>query len=361
MLGVQCWRGEYAGRRIGFCFFRTCIDIFRQQNDETQRRHTLFAPQRHGAIQRIGFLLVPKFSLLAFASAIEPLRVANLIADRTLYEWRLLSADGQPVSAVNGMASVVDHSIADAPALPAIVVTASYEHEGAITRTMLAWLRRASVFGARLGAIDTGSFALARAGLLDGYRATTHWEELEAFAERFPRIEARQDLFTVDRDRFTSAGGTAGLDMMLNLIRMQHGQELAAACADFFVYARIRDARDSQRMPLRNRLATGNPHLIRAVEAMEGAQEEPLTIPQVAAAADVSERELERMFRRWLKTSPARYYRHMRLDRARALLQQTAMPVLAVATACGFNSAAHFARSYRQRFGRAPSDDRSLS
>ncbi|MBP5855804.1 GlxA family transcriptional regulator [Marivibrio halodurans] len=321
----------------------------------------MFTPQSHGAIQRIGFLLLPKFSLLAFASAIEPLRVANLMAGRTLYEWRLLSEDGEPVSAVNGMASVVDHSLDDAPALPAIVVTASYEHEPAISRRILSWLRRAAVFGARLGAIDTGSFALARAGLLDGYRATTHWEELEAFAERFPRVEARQDLFTVDRDRFTSAGGTAGLDMMLNLIRMQHGQDLATAVADFFVYARIRDARDSQRMPLRARLATSNPHLIRAVEAMEAALEETIPIPRVAKRAGISERELERMFRRWLNTTPARYYRGLRLDRARGLLQQTDMPVLEVATACGFNSAAHFARSYRQRFGRSPTDDRSLS
>jgi len=322
----------------------------------------LFSPQRPGAVQRIGFLLLPKFSLLAFASAIEPLRVANLFAGRTLYEWRLLSEDGGPVAAANGMASVTDYALAEAPALPAIVVTASYDHNRAITPGILAWLRRAGRFGASLGAVDTGAFALAEAGLLDGYRATTHWEELETFAERFPLVEARQDLFTVDRDRFTSAGATAGLDMMLNLIRSQHGQELAAACADTFVYARIRESQDQQRMPLRERLDVSNPRanprLVRAVEAMEGAIEEPLSVPEIAEAAGASPRELERMFKRWLNTGPSAYYRRLRLDRARMLLQQTDMAVIEVAVKCGFASAAHFARAYKQRFGRAPSADR---
>lgn len=318
----------------------------------------LFTPQRPGAVQRIGFLLLPKFSLLAFASAIEPLRVANLFAGRTLYEWRLLSEDGGPVAAANGMASVVDYALAEAPALPAVVVTASYDHQRAITPGILAWLRRAGRFGASLGAIDTGAFAVAEAGLLDGYRATTHWEELETFTERFPGVEARQDLFTVDRDRFTSAGGTAGLDLMLNLIRSQHGQELAAACADTFVYARIREAQDQQRMPLRDRLDVANPRLIRAVEAMERAIEEPLSVPEIAEAAGASPRELERMFKRWLNTGPSAYYRRLRLDRARGLLQQTDLPVIEVAVKSGFASAAHFARAYKQRFGRPPSADR---
>ncbi len=318
----------------------------------------MFTAQPQGTTQRIGFLLLPRFSLLAFASAIEPLRVANLLSGRELYRWHLLSEDGNPVPAANDMLSVVDHGLEDAPTLPAVVVTASYQHGRAITPGILNWLRRANAFGTALGSVDTGAFALAAAGLLDGYRATTHWEELESFAERFPRIEVQQDLFTVDRNRFTSAGGTAGLDMMLNLIRTQHGQELAAACADTFVYARIRDPRDSQRMPVRQRLATSNPHLIRAVEAMEHALEDPVSTPAIAQSAGVSTRELERMFRRWLKTTPGSYYRRLRLDRARALLQQTDRPVIEIAAACGFASAAHFSRSYRQRFGRPPSADR---
>jgi AraC family carnitine catabolism transcriptional activator len=321
----------------------------------------MFQPRPYGETQEIGFLLLPKFSLLAFASAIEPLRVANLLSGRRLYDWHLISPDGQPVPAANAMLSLVDHSLDSAPSLPAVVVTASYDHGAAITPAVLAWLRRATAFGTALGSIDTGAFALGAAGVLDGYRATTHWEELEAFTERFPRIEVQQDLFTVDRDRFTSAGGTAGLDMMLNLIRSQHGQDLAAACADTFVYARIRDARDSQRMPLRQRLATSNPKLIRAVEAMEQALEEPVTTQAIAEQAGASLRELERMFRRWLQITPGGYYRRLRLERARALLQQTDQPIIDIATACGFASAAHFSRSYRQRFGRAPSADRSLS
>lgn len=308
--------------------------------------------------QRIGFLLLPKFSLLAFASAVEPLRMANTLSGRALYDWVLLSEDGSPVAAVNGMRSVVDSAIGAAPRLPAVVVMASYEHEAVITQPVVNWLRRAATFGTALGAVDTGSFVLAAAGLLDGYRATTHWEVLESFATRFPRVEVQRDLFLVDRDRFTSAGATAGIDMMLNLIRAQHGHDLAAACADEFVYARIRDSRETQRMPLRQRLASSNPRLIRAVEAMEESLDAPRPVGDIAAAAGVSVRELERMFRRWLRTTPGAYYRGLRLDRARGLLQQTDMPVIEVALACGFGSAAHFARSYRARFGRPPGADR---
>jgi AraC family carnitine catabolism transcriptional activator len=310
--------------------------------------------------QRIGFLLLPRFSHMALASAMEPLRMANALAARRLYQWVLVSTDGEPVRASNDMSTVVDCPLASAPVLPAITVVASYEPERAATRPVIDWLRRRAAFGAAVGALDTGSVVLARAGLLDGCRATVHWELIESFASAFPRVHVVQDIFVVDGDRFTSAGATAALDMMLNLIRVQHGHDLAAAVADEFIYARIRDSRDAQRMPLRQRLATSNPRLIRAVEMMESTIAEPLSLPAVADHAGVSIRELERMFRRWLKTTPGTYYRRLRLDRARTMLQQTAMPVIDIAVACGFGSAAHFSRAYRARFGRSPRRDRGI-
>lgn len=319
----------------------------------------MFDPKDTSLPQRLGILLLPNFSMLALSATLDPLRMANWLSGRELYAWTMISRDGSPVRAANGLSVSVDHGMDTVPALPSLLVAASYEHEDLATLDVIGWLRRSARFGAELGALDNGTYVLAHAGVLDGYRATAHWETLDGYMEMFPRIEFSRDLFVVDRDRFTAAGGTSGLDMMLTQIRARHGQEIAAKAADEFLYARIRDSRDRQRMPLRERLSTSNPRLIRAVEAMEGALEDAEPVAVFATAAGVSERELERMFRRWLRTTPAAYYRRLRLDRARGLLQQTNLSVLEVAVACGFGSAAHFTRSYRAHFGRPPSADRT--
>lgn len=308
--------------------------------------------------ERIGFLLLPNFSLLAFSATLDPLRMANWLSDSPLYEWTLLSRDGKPVTAANGVSVAVDASLAAAQRPPTLIVMASYDHERLATPDVLALLRRWSRLGTALGALDNGTFILASAGLLDGYRATAHWEMLEEYIERFPRISFSQDLFVVDRDRFTTAGGMAGLDMMLRLLRVQHGEALATRAADEFIYARIREPGDSQRLHLRDRLGSANPGLIRAVEAMERSLEDARPMPEFAAIAGVSPRELERQFRRWLKTTPAAFYRGLRLDRARQLLRQTDLPVLDIAIRTGFTAAAHFTRSYTARFGHPPSAER---
>lgn len=319
----------------------------------------MFARWERDRLTRFSFLLLPNFSMMALSAMLDPLRMANWLSGETLYEWVLLSRDGEPVRAVNGVSVSVDRSIGGAPPSDMIMVSASYDHIGLDTVEVVAWLRRMARFGTPLGAQDNGTYVLARAGVLDGYRATAHWEMLETYTELFPEVEFTQDLFVIDRDRVTAAGGTSGLDLMLTAISQQHGRELATRAADEFVYARIRNPNEAQRLPLRNRLATGNPRLIRAVEAMEAALEDAAPVATFAEAAGVSERELERMFRRWLKTSPGAYYRRLRLERARALLQQTEMPVIDVAVASGFGSAAHFSRAYRARYGRAPSSDRA--
>lgn len=308
--------------------------------------------------ERIGFLLLPGFSMLAFSAMIDPLRMANWLSGKPLYEWVLLSRDGAPVRAANGISVSVDHSLGSAQRLPTLVVAASYDHEELATPDVLAILRRWSSFGSALGALDNGTFVLASAGLLDGYRATAHWEMLEGYIEKFPRVAFTQDLFVVDRDRFTAAGGTAGLDLMLSLLRMRQGEELANKAADEFVYSRIREPGDSQRLKLRERLRGINPRLIRAVEAMEANLEESVRTDIFAEAAGVSPRELERQFKKWLKTTPGAYYRGLRLDRARQLLHQTDLNIIDIAFRCGFGSAAHFTRSYSSRFGQPPSAER---
>ena len=176
---------------------------------------------------RLAFLLLPQFSLMAFSAACEPLRAANQLSGRELYDWTLVSADGKPVPSSSGLVSVVHHGIADAPKVDLAVVCASFAPRGAATQPVLAWLRRLASHGAYLAGIDTGSEVLAKGGLLDGHRATVHWEHLEAFTTDFPAVEATQDLYVIDRRRFSAAGATACLDLMLHVIRSQHGHELA--------------------------------------------------------------------------------------------------------------------------------------
>lgn len=309
---------------------------------------------------QIGFLLLPRFSLLGFSAALEPLRLANMLSGRELYRWTLMSSDGQPAPSSSGMLSVPDRPMSDLDGLDALIVAASWNPERVITPPVIACVRRAARRGLILGALETGTYALARARALDGYQATIHWEEIASFGETFPDILIKRDLFVVDRDRFTSAGGASGLDMMLHLIAADHGQVFANRMAEEFIHADIRGADAPQRMPVRRRLQAGSPRLARAVELMEATLEEPLTVDAVARRSGVSMRELERLFRRWLRTTPARYYRELRLMRARALLQQTDLPVTEIAMASGFASAAHFSRCYRQQFGHPPTVERGF-
>lgn len=311
-----------------------------------------------GPPERIGFLLVPQFSMMAFVSAVEPLRAANRLAERALYEWEIVTADGQAATASNGMSLVADRGLAQAEAYGLVIVVAAFEPERANDRRLRDWLHRRAREGAMLGAIDTGSFLLGWAGLLDGHRATTHWESLDSFRESFPKIEIENGLFVVDRQRVTCAGGTAALDMMLHLIARRHGHRLAAAVSEQFIHAQIRDPRDRQRMEpgVRQGVQPGVGH---ALALMEANLEEPLSAEKLAAESGLSQRQLERLFKRHLGSSPQRYYLDLRLQKARSLLQYSDMPVLEVAIVCGFQSPAHFSRSYRAWAGKSPTAERN--
>nr|WP_115934502.1 GlxA family transcriptional regulator [Aestuariispira insulae]RED53349.1 AraC family carnitine catabolism transcriptional activator [Aestuariispira insulae] len=310
--------------------------------------------------QHLSFLLLHRFSLMAFASASEPLRIANWLAGETLYEWELLSADGQPVMASNGMQAVTDRSIDEVEKTSIIHVCTSFAPEDVATKPVLSWLRKQASHGAVIGAMDTGSHILACAGLLDGYSATIHWMHQESFSESFPHVNLVPDLFVIDRDRVTSSGGTSSMDVTLQLIRAQHGKDLAVAVADTFVHNRIREGDAPQRMNLSQRLATNNRYVVKAVELMESHLEDPLRTSDISSMLNISLRELERAFQKSLKSTPGGYYRRLRLERARSLLQQTEMSVLEVAISCGFTSSAHFSRCYRERYGHPPSIDRRI-
>ncbi len=310
--------------------------------------------------QRLAFVLVPRFSMIAFTGAVEPLRLANRAANKQLYDWKLYSVDGRPVTASNGIPLQPIGAIDLASEFDAVVVCAGIDVQLFDDKRLSSWLRSMDRKGADIGALCTGSHILARAGLLDGYHCTIHWENLAGFAEDFPDLEITPELFEIDRNRFTCSGGTAAIDMMLNVISLQHGYELAAQVADQFMHERIRDRHDQQRMSLPARLGVRHPKLLSIIEIMEKNLEEPLARGELAEHAGLSTRQLERLFRKYLNRSPARYYLELRLNRARLLLLQTNMSVIDVALACGFVSASHFSKCYRDFFGRTPRKERGL-
>jgi transcriptional regulator GlxA family with amidase domain len=304
--------------------------------------------------------LLPRFTMMAVVAAVEALRQANRMSGRELYRWHLYSVDGERVEASNGLSLDVEGNLDAAGALGIVALCCGLDIQKIDGQRLYSWLRRMDRRGAVIGALGTASYLLARAGLLDGYACTIHWENLAGFTEEFPEIEVTNELFEIDRNRFTCAGGTASLDLMLNVITLQHGHELAAAVAEQFMHERIRDQRDHQRMSLPARLGVHHPKLLKVIDNMEQNLEEPLSRGDLAAQAGLSTRQLERLFRKYLKRSPARYYLELRLNRARLLLLQTNMSVIDVALACGFVSASHFSKCYRDFFGRTPRRERGL-
>lgn len=304
--------------------------------------------------QRFGFLLLPRFALLAFTSAVEPLRAANLLSGRPLYTWRFLTHDGAPATASNGAQVIAQATPAEAGPLDCLVVCGGVDAHLFRDRGTLAWLRRAARGGARIGAVSDGSFVLARAGLLEGHRCTIHWQCAEGFREAFPEIALSDALYELDRQRFTCSGGTSSMDMMLQLIEERHGRALALRVAEQFLHERLRESGDGQRPGLRERVGVGHPKLLEAVRVMEANLEAPLPAEAVARRAGLSTRQLERLARQHLGATPQTYYLELRLRRARHLLSHSTLSVTEVALACGFVSGSHFARRYRARYAEAP-------
>ena len=209
-----------------------------------------------------------------------------------------------------------------------------------------------------LGAICTGAYLLARADVLGGYRCTIHWENLASLREEYPDITVTSELFEIDRDRYTCSGGIAPLDMMLNLIEAEHGSTLAVAISEEFICERIRGKNDRQRIPLTHRLGTSQPKLVDAISLMEANLEEPMSLDELSRHVGLSRRQLERLFQKHVHCVPTRYYLELRLARARQLLLQTSRPIVDIAFACGFVSAPHFSKCYRDRYGVPPRDER---
>ncbi|WP_457969130.1 GlxA family transcriptional regulator [Pseudomonas sp. R4-84] len=303
------------------------------------------------------FLLMPGFSAIGFISAIEPLRVANRFRGE-LYRWHVLSADGGAVLASNGMSVNADAALEPLKKGATLWIVAGFEPLKFVSPVLERWLHRLDNDGVILGGIDTGSVVLAEAGLLDGHRVTLHWEAIEAFKESYPQLAVTQELFEIDRRRITCAGGTASIDLMLDLIAQAHGPELAIQVSEQFVLSRIRPRKDHQRMEIATRYGIRNKKLVHVIGEMEANSEPPLSTLALAESINVTRRQLERLFRLHLNDTPSNFYLRLRLEKARQLLRQTDMSVLEVSIACGFESPSYFTRSYRARFARCPREDR---
>jgi transcriptional regulator GlxA family with amidase domain len=310
------------------------------------------------AITRYAFLTLADYSMIALSNAIEPLRMANRVSGRQVYEWRVVSLDGQPVAASNGLMLTPTEQLSQPSPFDLVFVCGGVNVRQAVSPALGRALRRLAAKGLPLGALCTGGYALADAGLLDGYRATIHWENLPALREEFPRVLISDHVFTVDRNRYTCSGGVAPLELMLNLIEQKLGLQVSRQVSEQFIVERIRGSGDRQYVPLRAQVGAAHRSVLAVAELMAANIENPLSLERIARQSGLSRRQIERLFKRQVNCVPKRYYIELRLKRARELLLQTSMPIMAISTACGFQSPPHFSKCYRSHFGHPPTAER---
>ncbi|MGH1368923.1 MAG: GlxA family transcriptional regulator [Maritimibacter sp.] len=313
------------------------------------------SPVKH---RRMVFVLMAEFTLLSFSAALDSLRIANRLAGFEAYTWLILSEDGAPLRSSAGIEVCCDGGLEALRHDDTIVLCGGLNASAHSTPKLIAWLRREARRGTALIGLCTASYTLAKAGLLDGKRATIHWENQDGFEEDFPDVTLSKRVFVIDGNRITAAGGTAAMDLMLTLIARDLGQEVANGVADQEVYTAIRTDRDVQRLSVPTRIGVRHPKLASVIQTMETHIEEPISPAILARDVGLSTRQLERLFRRYLNRSPKRYYMELRLQKARNLLLQTDMNVMNVALACGFSSPSHFSKCYRAHYDTTPYRER---
>ncbi|MBU0780949.1 MAG: GlxA family transcriptional regulator [Alphaproteobacteria bacterium] len=321
------------------------------------------APQildiRHsGTPRRFVFVLLDQFTMLCFSAAIESLRIANRTAGRKLYDWTIVGEGGVSATCSNGCTFQLDSDLIELDREDTVMLCGGVDIAEATTRKLLNWLRREARRGITVAGLCTAGYTMARAGLLNGKRATIHWENQDSFLEEFEDVDLTKSIFVIDGNRITTAGGTASIDLMLKIVADDHGEDLANAVADILIYSSIRTDQDTQRLSIPTRIGVRHPKLSRVIQLMENNIEDPISPATLAQEVGMSTRQLERLFRRYLSRSPKRYYMELRLSKARNLLMQTDMTVINVALACGFASPSHFSKCYRAHYDTTPYRER---
>ena len=300
------------------------------------------------------FLLLPKLTLLAFTSAVEPLRIANQVANKELYRWFLMTENGGAVSCSCGVNITPDSGLRDVPRDAAAFVCAGIEPAETLSTRTVNWISRQRAFGCKVGGICTGAFALARAGLLEGRKFTLHWENQPAFTESFVGLEPTGNLYENDNGLITCGGGSAATDMMLDIIRKDHGPDLAAIVADMCIHSRRNRSDTPQISAYSHALSSRNQHLIAAMQFMNDNLETPVEMGEVARHVRISRRQLERLFGKYVGVTPAQFYIELRISRAHALLNETSMSIAEIAAATGFGTSSQLSSRFRKRYGKPP-------
>ena len=314
--------------------------------------------EENNKIYKVTFVIVPRFNMATLVSLIEPMRVANYLCSKQIYSWTILSFEGSQVCASNGMSVKAIKPTENIKSHDLIFILGSWGCEHYARRELTAWVRHQYSRGARICSVELGCYIVARAGLLAGKKLTTHWSWLPGFQERYSEMEVVEQLYTINEKVISCAGGFSGIDMMLQLISDQLGSRLSGEIADQMLYHPIRAGES----PQRRLLGRGNEELLplvaKAIDYIEENIGDPLPIPDIATQIGVSQRQLERQFKRSIGCSVVQFALLARLQHSRVLLIATKLSVREIATASGFNTLSHFSYAFKKCFGRRPSEYR---
>lgn len=326
----------------------------------TLSRHGVQLDTKDTKPRRFVFVLMSQFTMMCFASAVESLRIANRMAGKELYQWHVVSENGGPVKCSSGVVFNVDSGFEELKRDDMLMLCGGLDVRAASTTKLINWIRREHRRGLTMVGLCTAAYTMAKAGLLDGKRATIHWENHDGFVEDFPDITLLNSVFVIDGKAISTAGGTSSIDLMLKIIATEHGEELANAVADQQIYTSIRTEQDSPRLSIPSRIGVRHLKLSNVIQTMEKNLEDPISPSELARDVGMSTRQLERLFQRYLNRSPKKFYMEIRLQKARNLLMQTDMSVINVALASGFTSPSHFSKCYRAQYATTPYRERGV-
>lgn len=308
--------------------------------------------------EKVGILLIEGYPLIPFSCVLEALRTANRLSNSELYEWQFFAPNSEPVASNSGI-MIPTNPLLDARELDILIICAPADAHKFDDRTTLMLLQRFDDQGVNLGTASFGSFILARAGLLDDCRSTVHWEHIQVFKEFYPHLDVAFTLYEIGQRRFTCSGGTAALDMMLNLIQNRHSRVLAKEISQYFHHDRIRTDIDLQQMASRLDLVVSAPKLIDVINLMESNIETPLSLRGVAKQCNLSLRQMERLFHKHRGLTPGQFYLNLRLSHARQLLLNTNRSIIEISIATGFPSTSYFSACFRKFFNSSPRNYRA--
>ena len=309
---------------------------------------------------RIGLLLIDGFALMSYSSVVEPLRAANLLSDKNLYNICHLSSEGKEAVSSSGAVIKTESILINNNNFDLVIVIAGGDPFKFEDRKTSNWLRSISRGGCLLGGVSGGPVILAQSGLMEKRRMTLHWEHLETFIEIWPEIILEKSLYVIDRDRLTCAGGIAPLDLMHAIITEQHGEKFARTVSDWFMHTEVRPSGGPQRAGIVERYGISNLSIVLAIEVMENHLSDTLNLNQLASRIGLGSRQLNRLFRKYLNQSTMTFYKELRLNLAKQLLGQSSLSITEIALSSGFTSSAHFSQAFNLQFSISPTNFRNL-